>query len=56
MTSPIRAVYCGGITPSSSNVMQYVEIMTKGDSLDFGDLTIARGHGDGCSNAHGGLG
>tara|TARA_Y100000361_G_scaffold103584_1_gene93285 strand:- start:501 stop:1016 length:516 start_codon:yes stop_codon:yes gene_type:complete len=56
MTSPIRAVYCGGITPSSSNVMQYVEIMTKGDSLDFGDLTIARGHGDASSNAHGGLG
>ena len=56
MTSGTRAVYCGGITPSSSNVMQYVEIMTKGDSIDFGDLTIARGHGDASSNAHGGLG
>ena len=56
MTSGTRAVYCGGITPSSSNVMQYVQIMTKGNSVDFGDLTIARGHGDACSNAHGGLG
>ena len=56
MTSGTRAVYCGGITPSSSNVMQYVQIMTSGNSVDFGDLTIARGHGDACSNAHGGLG
>jgi len=56
MTSETRAVYCGGITPSSVNTMQYVQIMTTGNSLDFGDLTIARGHGDACSNAHGGLG
>ena len=56
MTSETRAVYCGGITPSSTNVIQYVQIMTKGDATDFGDLTIARGHGDACSNAHGGLG
>ena len=56
MTSGTRAVYCGGITPSSTNVMQYVQIMTTGNSVDFGDLTIARGHGDACSNAHGGLG
>ena len=56
MTSGTRAVYCGGITPSGSNVIQYVEIMTTGNAVDFGDLTIARGHGDACSNAHGGLG
>ena len=56
MTSGTRAVYCGGITPSSDNTMQYVQIMTTGNSVDFGDLTIARGHGDACSNAHGGLG
>ena len=56
MTSGTRAVYCGGITPSSVDIMQYVQIMTTGDSIDFGDLTIARGHGDACSNAHGGLG
>ena len=56
MTSETRAVYCGGITPSGTNVIQYVQIMTKGDAIDFGDLTIARGHGDACSNSHGGLG
>ena len=56
MTSGTRAVYCGGITPSGTNIIQYVQIMTTGDALDFGDLTIARGHGDACSNAHGGLG
>ena len=56
MTSGTRAVYCGGITPSGTNVMQFVQIMTTGDSVDFGDLTIGRGHGDACSNAHGGLG
>ena len=56
MTSATRAVYCGGITPSGTNVMQYVQIMTTGDANDFGDLTNARGHGNACSNAHGGLG
>ena len=56
MSSGTRAVYCGGITPSGSNIIQYVNIMTTGDAIDFGDLTIARGHGDACSNAHGGLG
>ena len=56
MTSGTRAVYCGGITPSGTNVMQFVQIMTTGNAVDFGDLTIGRGHGDACSNAHGGLG
>ena len=56
MTSGTRAVYCGGITPSGSNVMEFVQIMTTGNSFDFGDLTVARGHGNACSNAHGGLG
>ena len=56
MTSGTRAVYCGGITPSGTNVIQYVQIMTTGDAVDFGDLTVARGHGNACSNAHGGLG
>ena len=56
MTSGTRAVYCGGITPSGTNVIQYVQIMTTGDAVDFGDLTNGRGHGNACSNAHGGLG
>ena len=56
MTSETRAVYCGGITPSGTNVIQYVQIMTTGDAVDFGELTNGRGHGNACSNAHGGLG
>ena len=36
-----RAVFAGGYTPSSpsvSNVMDFVEIATTGDAVDFGDL------------------
>jgi hypothetical protein len=32
----------------------YVQIMTTGDAVDFGDLTVARGTGA-LSNGHGGL-
>ena len=39
---------------SSSNVMDYVQIMTLGDAIDFGDATSAHG-GAGFSNGHGGL-
>ena len=55
-----RAVFGGGYGSSSPypemNVLDMVNITTTGDAVDFGDLTIARGHGDACSNAHGGLG
>jgi len=54
-SSPTRAVYGGG-NPSSQNQMQYVQLMSTGNSLDFGDLTIGRAHCDACSNGHGGLG
>ena len=36
--------------------MDYIQIMTKGNSVDFGNLTDARNHMNGCSNGHGGLG
>ena len=38
-----------------TNIIEYVSISTLGDSVDFGDLTVARNYGAGCSNAHGGL-
>ena len=41
-------------SPKSSAVPP-VAISTLGDSVDFGDLTVARNYGAGCSNAHGGL-
>ena len=43
----------GGVTV---NTMDYVQIMTTGNAVDFGDLSLARWSGNsGCSNAHGGL-
>ena len=55
-SSPIRGVYAGGYNPSSAtNSMEYISLQTEGDSVDFGDLTVA-GYGVyGLSNAHGGL-
>ena len=35
-----RAIFAGG--GSTSNVMQYVNIPTTGDAVDFGDLTLGR--------------
>ena len=36
---------------------QYVQIMTTGNSIDFGDIQDRQGGGSGgCSNGHGGLG
>jgi len=52
--SPTRAVFGGAYSPSALNTMNYVQIMTTGDAVDFGDLTIARGTGA-LSNGHGGL-
>ena len=31
------------------------EILTSGNAVDFGDLTVARKGGGACDNAHGGL-
>ena len=53
--SPTRAVFGGAYSPSALNTMNYVQIMTTGDAVDFGDLTVARGTGA-LSNGHGGLG
>jgi len=56
-SSPTRIVRLGGYSPApSTNVMEYAQIMTTGDFLDFGDLTISKGGRAGFSNGHGGLG
>ena len=52
--SGTRVVFGGAYSPSAVNTMNYVQIMTTGDAVDFGDLTIARGTGA-LSNGHGGL-
>ena len=51
-----RGIFAGGYTPSgSNNTMNYIEISTTGNAVDFGDLTYGRSRSGSCSNAHGGL-
>jgi hypothetical protein len=48
----------GSATPSDStkqNEIQMINIATRGNATDFGDLTAARNNGYSCSNGHGGL-
>ena len=57
-SSPTRGVIMGGIGGSpraATNTTQKIEILTEGNSVDFGDITTARSAGGGISNAHGGL-
>ena len=61
VASPTRAVWSGGYRNSPSagfdTTQDYVEIMTTGNALDFGDVaTTAHPHAlAACSNGHGGL-
>ena len=44
-------------TPYGTTVMDYVEIMSEGDAIDFGDLVDDQSEGlAATSNGHGGLG
>ena len=45
----------GGSPRAAVNISQKIEILTTGDSVDFGDVTTARNAGSGISNGHGGL-
>ena len=55
MSSTTRAVW-GGAGEADSQVIDYVQIMTTGNAVDFGDLTDATlGYCAGASNGHGGL-
>ena len=49
--------WCGGLNPSTEDRMDYVEIATEGNAVDFGDLNNVNAGttGSGTSNAHGGL-
>ena len=58
-SSQIRGLWLGGATPSVPlNAIQYVNIATTGDAVDFGDLGYLPGTGapGGYSDCHGGLG
>ena len=53
VSSTIRAIYAGGMGPSSevaTNSMSFITIATQGDGTDYGDLTAAKRQGEGCSN------
>tara|TARA_Y100000401_G_scaffold117163_1_gene124923 strand:- start:19 stop:1026 length:1008 start_codon:yes stop_codon:yes gene_type:complete len=54
-TSPTRIVIGGGQNPKI-NTMEYAQIMTTGNFVDFGDATITNSARCGFSNGHGGLG
>jgi hypothetical protein len=60
-SSSTRAIRGGGTDNAApagnfSNAIDYVQIMSTGNAVDFGDLTRPARHLDACSNGHGGLG
>jgi hypothetical protein len=60
-SSSTRACFMGGRSKSpspghSQDTMQYVEIMSTGNAVDFGDLITKRYSPAAASNGHGGLG
>jgi hypothetical protein len=54
-SSSSRGLFAGGFSGVYNNTIEYITISTTGNSLDFGDLTVASAYVAGCSNAHGGL-
>ena len=54
LSSPTRALFAGGYAfgwnAAATNDITYVEIATTGNSVDFGDLTVTKRYGAGCSN------
>ena len=54
-SSPTRGVVGSGYNPSLTNAMEFVNIMSLGDAVDFGDCTARDEVLGGCSNGHGGL-
>ena len=48
-----RAIFGGG--NGTTDIIEYVQIATQGDSVDFGDLTVTRRQNKATSNANGGL-
>ena len=56
VNSPTRMVYNTGNYNSSPSGLEYIQIMTTGDSNTFGDLANGRWGPAGTSNGHGGLG
>ena len=54
MTDCVRGVVAAGHDPSATSNIDYFDISTGGDAVDFGDQSAAA-QTSGTSNAHGGL-
>ena len=58
--SPIRGIFYNGWTNNPStviyNTIDYVNIASTGNAIDFGDATQAKREKGACSDSHGGLG
>jgi hypothetical protein len=50
-----RGVFGGGLTPTSISSIQYINISSLGNSLNFGSLSTTRRRGGGCSSSIRGL-
>ena len=55
-TGGTRGCIAGGTTPTYLNTIEYVNIETTGNSLDFGDLTEGRKTQAAIGDANGGIG
>ena len=56
MASSTRALFGGGETPGTQSPIDYVEIATTGNGIDFGDISSSsKTLAGGLSNGHGGL-
>ena len=58
-SSSTRGLFGGGgnspSTPGGSNVINYINILSTGNAIDFGDLNFSGGFSGAVSNGHGGL-
>ena len=57
-SSPTRGIFMGGTSgPSTLQTIDYIQIMTTGNAIDFGDMSAYPIEDNvGVSNGHGGLG
>ena len=55
-TGGTRGLFASGLTPSLVDTIEYINVNSTGDAVDFGNLTVARTVPQGLSDSHGGLG
>ena len=55
MSSSTRGLWAAGRSPTNQDTIDYVEIATLGNALDFGDTTVARQWLAGCSSSTRGI-